>query len=303
MGLNRSRGGSKHFGNTIDQYAAKIFSNKANETIDWLILQIFGKSYNQIFSTELIQHSETKKLLETASQILETDDEPNFKVLTTIRKAIFINFEEDYSIEEWKDIEQEKQYTSLSTLVFKNKAPFYTRNKEWINKNVKDIFDYIQIDHESLQTKLLIYGITIAKFFNLLRLTPKVFRHKNNNAWKEELNSNFSEVNTETLEYCLSTTIEAILLKENYQAQHKHILENPEIKHITVCNTFLYEKASINSKKILDVKKNDVFVVSSQVPSFDDGSTFAKIIKIIKHPEIRLLEGYILLEHLLVNSI
>jgi hypothetical protein len=301
MGMNRSRGGSKHFGNTVDKHSAKIFLNTTQQAIEFLLFTTFGKQYHEIFSAELIHHTETKDLLVRSSKILETDPFEPFDCLSDIRKAIFINFEEDFSIEEWQDNDN-KRNNSLKTLTFKYKAPYFTRCQEWINENVKDVFDYIQIDHSDLRSTLIEYGISVADFFNLLRLTPKVFRHKGKNTWKIEGDFAFLNTDRETLEYCLSTAVDAILMKESYQALHKPQPDLIRIEIITTSDTTIYAKACTKSNKIREIQEGEKFETHSFTPGLHDDSSFVKISELRRHPKAEFLEGYILKNHVTIYS-
>lgn len=301
MGMNRSRGGSKHFGNTVDKHSTKNFLNAGQEAIEFLLFTTFGKHYHEIFSAELVKHTETKDLLVSASTTLETDPLESLQCLSDIRKAIFINFEEDFSVEEWKDNDDRKN-NSLQRLAFKYKAPYFTRCQEWINKNVKDVFDYIQIDYSNLRNELIEYGIPVADFFNLLRLTPKTFRHKGKNTWKIEEDLAFVKTGRETLEYCLSVAVDAILMKQSYQALHKSQPDPARIKIVTTSNTTIYTKACTKSEKIREIQKDEKFEISSITPGLHDDSLFVKVSEFRRHPKAEFLEGYILKDHVTIFS-
>ena len=174
IGLNRSRGGNKHFGNTIDQYALKDFLKYTVETVESLVITFFGKPYHEIYSAVLIQHPESKALLEEAARILDNTSFYPYACLLNIRKAIFINFEEEYSVEEWRNAKSGQELSFVAQLTFKKSAPFYARNKEWIEQHVLNLFDYVQFDYGELRSRLNEYGIASANFFNLLWLTPRV---------------------------------------------------------------------------------------------------------------------------------
>ena len=297
LGLTRSRGGSKHFGNTIDQYALKDFLKYTTETIEYLVATVFKKPYYEIYSTELVQHPESKVLLEQVAQSLEMDSFDPYECLINIRKAIYINFEEEYSIEEWKEHDNEQPFSLIESLLYKHKAPFYTRNKEWIEKNVTNVFDYIQIDVDQLSIKLMEYGIAPPIFFNLRRLTPKVFRYKGSNNWKRAGNFAFVNTSKETVRYCLSTSVEMILLKENYDALHRPPPEELKMQIQAVQPTFLYKKASITSEKLLSIESGEIFLTNAFVPGFEDKSLFIATTKFREESKPKWLRGYIPADH------
>ena len=297
MGLNRSRGGSKHFGNTVDKHSAKDFLYKTQEAIDFLVLTTFGKHYHEIYSAELIQHIESKDLLLSSAKCLEEEPLEAFRCLADIRKAIFINFEEDFSVEEWQTIDDDNKKNFWKTLTFKRKAPYITRNNEWIKENVNNVFDYIQIDHTDLKIELIEYGISVADFFNLLRLTPQVFRHKGKNEWKTEGVFSFLHTERETLEYCLSTAVDSILMKENYTALHKYEPERIKVEIVVTTDTNLYSKACKNSSIIKEIKQGEKFQTHSFIPALSNDLSFVKISEFRKHPKAEFLKGYILESH------
>lgn len=297
MGLNRSRGGSKHFGNTVDKHSANDFLYKTQEAINFLVLTTFGKQYHEIYSAELIQHIESKNLLISSAKCLEVAPLEAFRCLADIRKAIFINFEEDFSIEEWQTTDDDEKKNFWKTLCFKRKAPYFTRSKEWIIDNVKNVFDYIQVDYTNLKIELIEYGISVADFFNLLRLTPKVFRHKGKSEWKTEGAFSFLHTERDILEYCLSTAIDAILMKENYKALHKYEPERIEVEVAVTTDTSLYSKACKNSQVVKEIKQGEKFQTYSFTPALTDNLSFVKISEFRKHPKAEFLEGYLLEDH------
>lgn len=297
LALNNFRVAIKHHGGVIDQQNLKESLNNAIEAIDHLVISVFGKPYHEIYSAELILHPESKALLVEVAQNLEIDSFNSYECLINIRKAIFINFEEEYSIEEWKDHSKEQPLSLVESLIYKHKAPFYTRNKEWIEKNVMNIFDYIQIDHDQLSINLMQYGISLPTFFNLLRLTPQVFRFIRSNKWKRAGNFAFINTSKEIVYYCLSTAIEMIYLKENYLALHSSAPDEFKMEIQSVQSTFLYKKASTDSEKLKSIERGEIFFTNAFVPGFEDESLFVVIYEFRDESKPQWLKGYIPADH------
>ena len=298
LALNDFRVAIKHHGGVIDQQNLKESLNNSIGAIDHLVLSVFGKPYHEIYSAELIRDPESKALLEQVAQTLETDSFDPYECLINLRKTIYINFEEEYSIEEWKEHNKDEPLSFVESLIYKRKAPFYTRNKEWIEKNVLNVFDYIQIDHDQLSINLMEYGISPPIFFNLLRLTPKVFRFKRSNKWKRAGNFAFINTSKETVYYCLSTTVEMVLLKENYEALHRTSPEEFKMQIQSVQPTFLYNKASIASEKVKSIENGEIFLTNAFVPGFEDDSLFVVISEFREKSKPKWLNGYIPAEHI-----
>jgi hypothetical protein len=292
LALNNFRVGVKHHGGLIDQQSLKEFLNNSTAAIDHLVFKVFGKLYHEIYSAELIQHPESKALLEEAARILDATPFYPYACLLNIRKAIFINFEEKYSVEEWRNIRREQELSLVEHLTFKKSAPFYTRTQEWIVQNVLNVLDYVQFDDAELRSQLIEYGIASATFFNLLRLTPRVFRHKGESGWKHEGDPAFMATTSEMASYCLSIAVEMILLKENYHALHRSALGEFTLDLQTTQSTILYKSASTNSEQVQQIERGEVFSVRKIVPSFDDDSHFVEIHE-FKESIGEWLRGYI----------
>lgn len=297
LALNDFRVAIKHHGGVVDQQNLKESLNNAIEAIDHLVRSVFGKPFHEIYSAELIQHPESKELLVKVAQNLETDSFDPYECLINIRKTIFINFEEEYSIEEWKEHSKEQPLSLVESLVYKHKAPFYMRNKEWIEKNVLNVFDYIQIDHDQLSINLMEYGISPPTFFNILRLTPKVFRFVRSDKWKRAGNFAFINTSKEMVYYCLSATIEMVLLKENYLALHRSSPDEFKMEIQAVQSTFLYKKASTDSEKLKSIESGEIFLTNAFVPGFEDESLFVAISEYREESKPKWLKGYIPADH------
>lgn len=142
------------------------------------------------------------------------------------------------------------------------------------------------------------YGISPPIFFNLLRLTPKVFRFKRSNKWKRAGNFAFINTSKETVYYCLSTTVEMVLLKENYEALHRTSPEEFKMQIQSVQPTFLYNKASIASEKVKSIENGEIFLTNAFVPGFEDDSLFVVISEFREKSKPKWLNGYIPAEHI-----
>ena len=93
--------------------------------------------------------------------------------LVNCRKAIFVRIESNYDISPFGNDAEPK---GLGLWLFGNKAPFFARSKDYINKSVKDATDYIVLDHKEVEMDLMKSGMDSVSFWNILRLTPQVFR-------------------------------------------------------------------------------------------------------------------------------
>ncbi|MDP1835190.1 MAG: hypothetical protein Q8K75_04590 [Chlamydiales bacterium] len=292
LGLNRSRAGSKHFGTSIDSQAANNFYHKVAEAINVLTRCVFGKPLEQIVAAELVQDVQTRTLLENAGQIIETGCQNSFECLALIRKAIFLNFENQYCIEDWKDVRSEDVDSSLKHLLFAKKAPHFTRCKQWIDKYVCDYFDYVQLDSNQISRDLMRYGISHTEFYNILRLTPRVYLSEEN-GWQVEQNPKFLHVSVEDLNYCLSTAIDILMSKQDYDNSHRSPESAEEMPIRLKCDTNLFSKACATSSILKRLTKGDVFRAEAFIPGFD-GLWYVKISEVEREPAAEFIQGYIL---------
>jgi len=95
-------------------------------------------------------------------------------VLQACRKVIYLLFERDYDIQSFEPGATPRG-PGLRCRPY-SKAPFYACNKEYIEKSVREPTDYIVLDHQDLEHRLLISGIDPTSFWNIWRLTPAAYR-------------------------------------------------------------------------------------------------------------------------------
>jgi len=173
--LNKQRVIVKHYGQLAEPEVVRNYLSAANVCINEVLKQVFKKQIEEIWLHEFITNEETKSCFRKALDYLT--EGKFFRALFEIRKALFIEVESDYSIVGWKDFSSQDQGSESIYDYFTrggHKAPYSTRNKEWIEANVKEPYDYIQLDPQELRSDLLEWGVNTQDFSNLLRLTPQV---------------------------------------------------------------------------------------------------------------------------------
>jgi len=178
--LNKQRVIIKHYGQVSEPQTVGNYYNVAQEAANSVLEQVIGKKIDQIVLNELIRNEETSKYLTEACEALE--QEKYFKCLVSVRKAIYIEIEQDYCIYEWSK-DDSTAWVLFGLSAGGRNAPHYTKNKEWIEKNVSNPFDYIQRDHDRIRQDLLEWGASTQDFWNLWRLTPEVMRLEKDSDW------------------------------------------------------------------------------------------------------------------------
>jgi hypothetical protein len=295
--LNKQRVLIKHYGQLAEPETVKNLFNIARESIDALLHDVVGRNLQEVMLHDLIHKGEIKDYFKKAAQFIR--DQKYFMALIEIRKAIFTEIEEEYSIEKWSDYEYGEERSYLWTMLFRGggKAPIYTRNKKWIEENVREPYDFIQFDHDRLRLDLLEWGVSTQDFWNLWRLTPKVFRFKESKAWivKNEPGHIIEGATEGNAKYCLDRALSLIIKKQGHFDLSRSLNTAIESKtKVRIKNDQpLFKKASTNSQIIAEVKKDDVFDLDSIIQGFDGKEKFANIFKISKDPP-RYQSGYIL---------
>ena len=242
MRLNRIRVDSKHYGIQPERKECERLSIAVREFFDEVSTSVLGVNFSTVSTIDLLKDGEVKNLLNEAKTALESGDLETCAI--SCRKAIYLELEEYYDISMFA--EGAKPRGILGPF---SSAPFYTHNKEYIEKNVKNPTDYIVYDYSALDQELLKYGVDNNSFWNLYRLTPKVFRD-GDKRWivQHDFDKLECELLKDKIEYIFTTTVDIIfsvhtkkeaIKTSDYRKYHIE-LNQEEIP--------IYEKANINSK-------------------------------------------------------
>jgi len=292
--LNKQRVIIKHYGQVSEPQTVGTYYTVAHQAANEVLEQVVGKRLDQVVLNELIRNEETNKYLTDACEALE--QEKYFKCLTNIRKAIFIEIEQDYCIYEWRDSEPNERLGLLGFTRGGRKAPYYTRNKAWIEQNVNDPFDYIQRDHDSIRQDLLEWGASTQDFWNVWRLTPEVMRLRREGDWllKGELKHLYQAATKENAIFCLDR---AVTLLSKKQAHHDlaRWLDYSARDRLRVRlkeRTTLYKKATNSSEVLAQLTENSVYDANAVVPGIDGNGRYVSILH-VQEVEPKFLGGYV----------
>jgi hypothetical protein len=223
--LNKQRVIIKHYGQLAEPATVLSYSQAADLFIESVLKQVVGKTLNEIFLTELLPECEAKELLRSAIQLKESG--MFLESLIETRKAFFVEYEDTYAVHEWADVDQNDTRQWGLALLAKggHNAPYYTKNKQWIEKNVSCPLDYVQIDYEKLRLHAIEWGVSTSEIENLRRLTPAVFRANKESSWHIDYNVEFppNEANEQNCNYCLDVAINILRKKK----EHEHLRRWP----------------------------------------------------------------------------
>jgi hypothetical protein len=277
--LNKLRVNAKHCGLSPSKSETTGLIETVKEFFEEVSLQVFEKEFVTISLVDLINKGEAKDYLMAAENDFSKGDYVN--VLINCRKAIYVEIEADYDISSYIDESERKGI--LGIMLAGYKAPFYARNKKYIDEKVKEPTDFIVYDHDNLDMDLLRSGMSRLDYWNVWRLTPSLYRKDSKSDWivKEEFRKLDEEGIKDRAEYVLDSTINLILTKHLDLKRSK----TPDYKkyYVNLKNesALIYEKADNKSKVVgtvsADCKK--VFV-DSKVSALNGEGFFWHVVHI-----------------------
>lgn len=202
--LNRVRVDSKHYGIQPARDECARFAITVREFFDEVSNSILGATFSTVSAIDLLMEGDTKIVLLEAKEALEADNYAACAI--ACRKALFLEIERNYDISNYKDGKP------LGLLRSYSKAPFYARNKQYVDERVSDPTDFIVYDHSSVNEELLTLGADNTAYWNVWRLTPEVYR-ATDGFWvvKNDFSKLDETVLTDKIEYIFSATLDVVL--------------------------------------------------------------------------------------------
>lgn len=252
--LNRIRVDIKHHGIQPALEECKHFIISVRDFYEEVSLKHFGKPYGSISLIDLLDEGKSKDFLTESVKLYENGEYKD--CLINCRKAIYVEIERDYSIER-RELAPSLSDSPLAIefSYYGHKSPSYARYTDYAEKYVQDPSDYIVFDRDSINIELMRYGIEYNDFWNVLRLTPKVFYSENNNRWIVKHQFDKLQLDEDVLknnaEFSLRKTIEIILIIHRNKQSIKTIerdkffyidLKSPEVQ--------VFEKADKGSRAV-----------------------------------------------------
>ena len=170
MQFNRARVSAKHASTLPDEQSFESFFQTVPEFCAEAIRIVFDVELSGVNLIDLIEDQEVRSLLTQA--IVSQTCQQFYDGLANVRKAFFVVFEKRFDVSVFVDADDSKPRSFLS-LGFGCEAPSYAKSGDYVRKNVRDPFDYIILDHSSIDAELLKDGIDSRMFWNIWRLTPR----------------------------------------------------------------------------------------------------------------------------------
>lgn len=295
--LNRERVNIKHFGQLAEPTTVRGYYEAAMHSTEALLRDVVLMSLQEIMLHELLRPGEAKEHISKACTKLE--EREFYESLVEIRKAIYTEIETHCSIEDWKDYIPGSEDGILYWFSRGgHQAPWHTKNAKWISENVNNPFDYIQIDHERMRSDLMEWGVSTEDFWNVRRLTPKVFRFSRSKTWATLTEPAYAEkaANEKNTRYCLDRAVSILLSKQLHSDRFRSI-ENQHALDFSIrltSNQPIYRKASITSETTGSVEADKVYRASSLMQGLDGNAAF---VRIRHYDSDASIVGYVLADH------
>lgn len=234
---------SKHYGIQPARDECGRLAVAAREFLDEVSASLLGVSFSTVSAIDLLEDGEPKQILLEAKAALEKGDHESCVI--GCRKAVFLAVENNYDIAAYKDREPKGLFAWYT------RAPFYARNKEYIDKNVHDPTDFIVLDHSRLDQDLLKQGVDNTAFWNVWRLTPEVYRTENGQ-WivKRDLDKLDARFLSDNVDYIFSATVDILLAIHTTRRATKRSKPGQYYLELAQENVPVYEKADTNSKVV-----------------------------------------------------
>ena len=246
--LNKLRVNAKHYAIQPAAEECSHFLASVSDFFDEVSETYMGQPFGSINLIDLLEKGETRGYLEKAVSSYAKGD---FKdCLISCGKAIYVEFLFWYTIEAFKSTPPGS--TPLYPLFMQwSLSPSYAQDAKYIDEKVNNPLDYIVIDHHGLDMELIKYGIRHNEFFNILRLTPQVYRSIND-VWfvKEEFTKFADDIIKSSAEYVLGRAVNIVLRKQRELRRTKQPNARLYFFNLKSENVRIYEKADKNSKVV-----------------------------------------------------
>ncbi len=286
--LNKARTDSKHYCLIPQKTNCEEFLNIINAFYINVVDKLFSIDYESISLLETVIEANLKSYLLAAQDALKNKEYE--KCAIECRKVIYEKFENDYNISVLKG---EDNDALVSFKRYLCKAPDYAKNNQYIEKNVKDPTDYIVLNTTEIDRSLLKYSIDHNTFWNILRLTPKVYKIDENNwAIKRDYKLIEPENLINNINYIFTSTVEIVLKIQEFKSKIKKSDQRIYEMELKGKDIPIFSKASGKSEIIIVLPEtvNKIYVEYSTVGLDNDKKIFFKVFLEI---EKNYFEGFV----------
>ncbi len=252
--FNKIRVNAKHHLVMPDKADLVSYMTIVPEFIGNLTQQIFGIELSSINLSTLIADETVRGHVENALEALNNND--LLSSLVASRRALYQIFEKQFDIAFFTTDKTTPASMMIGAALCR--APAYAKSQRYIDEQVKEPFDMIVVDHGALEGELIRDGIDTHAYWNIVRLTPKVYQRANGE-WINSFNIDFANIERADCAYVFDTLIKIILQRQARHGSWRMLKSRFRSLRVNPGAT-TYEKASLNSKVIGQIP-NDVHTV------------------------------------------
>jgi hypothetical protein len=264
--LNKSRVQAKHDSVVPDRSEIPTFVASTESFLVEATRIIFSVDFSAVSLLDLLDDGEVKEHLRAAQVALEKQEHAD--ALIESRKALYLVFERRYDISGYAD----GNSAPNALLSWFCDAPFYARSENYVNDNVKEPFDFIVVDHSKFDHDLVKDGLDPQIFWNLWRLTPKVYKSKEDWLVKnepDELADDEAKLNSA---YVLEKSVDLLLHRQRKRRGIRTAKSGLWEVGVRKAGAKIYKKASRTSEVVGEVPDSvKRLQIQSGTPGLDGG--------------------------------
>lgn len=271
--MNKLRIAAKHYGQLMEPETVQGHFNASTQAIDAIVARTVGRPIRELFLTELLPTSPAKTLLEEAAAATDRGD--YFPALIAIRKAFFHEFEADYCIYEHRTRQPEPVGILGFWMLGGYKAPYLTRNPDWIEKNVNIPSDYVQLDFDRWRMDAMEWGVNTQTLANIRSLTPVLV--KLGEDWHLSYPAGYVEnmATRENASLCFDYAVEAIRRKSEHANARRARREDLPFQYPPAyVGQPMYKRPDLASEHIYTLEEDETYEVQEVLDGFDRSLTF-----------------------------
>ncbi len=284
--INKARVAAKHDIIVPDRSDIPGFVIWATDFLEAATPLIFQVDFSSISLVDALSDSKEKAELRAAEQSFATG---NYRdCLVYCRRALYEAYEQYYDISSFLSPEGDLFAHVMC------QAPEHAKSKDYILRNVKEPFDYIVLDIPRIDSDLLREGIDNHRYWNIWRLTPRVFRLRNGK-WltRHEPSKITDDVARDNAAFVLENAVELFLNRDRSRARQRLITNKIYGATTTKANCQLFATADKKLDPIAVLSSGMRLLIDGATTDFDGEDLYWKVVKVEGHSN-PWIHGYIL---------
>jgi hypothetical protein len=239
--FNKARVAAKHHLTLPERSFLERIGVFVPEFIHAAVRMCCGTDIEDVSLLTLLENPHISAFIAEAQERLRANEA--YDSLLAASKAFYLQFEASYDIRKFSDPEKALARGVLSDYSF-CRAPAYAKRPDYIKSHVTKPSEFIVLDHARIDNELMKEGVDVQTFWNIWRLTPRMYYFDDANEWVAEWDPSLAnDPNvSEHCQYVIDTLITIILQMQYHQKKNKvQSAANTVIR--VVANAAVFEKA------------------------------------------------------------